>query len=63
MLRCPNGLCHVILDVLTAPWRENNIFRFFGSGMQIKGGQNMVSIAAPSLSDILSAMRGVGQRM
>ena len=30
------------------------------SGMQIEGRQNTVSTAAPSLSDTLSAMRGVG---
>ena len=30
MLRCSNELCHIILDVLAAPWRENNIFGFFG---------------------------------
>ena len=29
MLWCPNGLRHDILDVLAAPWRENNIFGFF----------------------------------
>ena len=29
MLWYPDGLCHVILDVLAAPWRENNIFGFF----------------------------------
>ena len=43
MLQCLNGLHHVILDILTAPWRENNIFRFFEFGMQIEGGQNMIS--------------------
>ena len=32
---------------------------FSGSGMQIKGGQNTVLIVAPSLFDILSAMRRV----
>ena len=26
MLQCLNGLRHVILDVVVAPWRENNIF-------------------------------------
>ena len=30
MLRCLNKLHHVILDVLAASWRENNIFGFFG---------------------------------
>ena len=30
MLRCPNGLCHVVLDVLAALWRENDTFGFFG---------------------------------
>ena len=30
VLRCPNGLRHGILDVLTVPWGENNIFGFFG---------------------------------
>ena len=30
MLSCLNELHHVILDVLTDPWRENNIFGFFG---------------------------------
>ena len=29
MLRCPNGLRHVILDVLAALWRENDIFGIF----------------------------------
>ena len=29
-------------------------------GTQIEGGQNAVSIATPSLSDISSAVRGVG---
>ena len=29
MLQRPNGLHHIILDVLVAPWRENNIFWFF----------------------------------
>ena len=28
-LRCLNRLCHITLDVLTTPWRENNIFEFF----------------------------------
>ena len=45
------------------PWPcgEKIIFlEFSGSGTQIDGGQNTVSIATPSLSDILSAMRGVG---
>ena len=60
MLWCLNGLCHVILDVLAAPWRENNIFGFSVSGTQIKGGQNTVSTTALSLYDISSAMRGVG---
>lgn len=43
MLRCPNGLCHVVLDVLVAPWRENYILDFSGSGTQIKDEQNTVS--------------------
>ena len=30
VLWCSNVLHHVILDVLTALWRENYIFRFFG---------------------------------
>ena len=30
MLRCSNELRHVVLDVLTAPWRKNDIFGFFG---------------------------------
>ena len=29
-LGCSNGLCHDILDLLVAPWRDNNIFGFFG---------------------------------
>ena len=29
MFRCLNELCYVILDVLAAPWGENNIFGFF----------------------------------
>ena len=29
MLWYSNRLCHVILDVLVASWRENNIFGFF----------------------------------
>ena len=29
MLRCPNGLRRVILDVLVDLWKENNIFEFF----------------------------------
>ena len=29
MLRCPNGLCRVILNVLVALRKENNIFGFF----------------------------------
>ena len=61
MLRCPNGLCHVILDAFMAPWRGEDIYIFFflGSGTQIEGRQNMVSTIAPSLSNILSARRGV----
>ena len=35
---------------------------FLGSGTQIEGGKNTVSTAAPSLFDISSVMRGVGQR-
>ena len=30
VLLCPNGLHHIILDVLAAQWRENNIFGFLG---------------------------------
>ena len=30
VLQRPNGLRHIILDVLMAPWRENNIFGYFG---------------------------------
>ena len=30
MLWCLNRLCHVILNVLMAPWTKNNIFGFFG---------------------------------
>lgn len=30
MLRCLNWLCHVILDILAAPWKEDDIFGFFG---------------------------------
>ena len=45
MLRCPNGLYHVILDVLMAPWKENNIFGFFGvqhaNGERTKYGINI----------------------
>ena len=33
---------------------------FLGFGMQIEGKQNTISTTALSLSDILSAMRGVG---
>ena len=29
VLRYPNELLHIILNVLVAPWRENNIFGFF----------------------------------
>ena len=43
MLQCPNELSPIILDVLAAPWKENNIFVFLGFGMQIKGRQNIVS--------------------
>ena len=43
MFRCSDGLHHVTLDVLVAPWRENDIFGFSGFGMQIEGGQNTVS--------------------
>ena len=40
--------------------REKIIFLdFSGSGTQIEGKQNTISIATPFLSDILSAMRGV----
>ena len=45
------------------PWPngEKLIFlKFLGSGMQIEGGQNMIFTTAPSLYDILIAMRGVG---
>ena len=42
------------------PYGEKIIFLdFLGSGMQIEGGQNMVSIASSSLFDISSAMKGV----
>ena len=34
-------------------------FGFLGFGTEIESGQNTVSIAASSLSDISSAMRGV----
>ena len=60
VLWCSNGLRHIVLDVLAAPWRRNEIFEFFGVGTQIEGGQNTVSTAAPSLSNISSAMRGFG---
>ena len=30
VLRCPNGLRHVNLDVSMALWRKNNIFEIFG---------------------------------
>jgi len=30
VLWCPNKLRHVIMDVLVTPWRENDIFGFFG---------------------------------
>ena len=43
------------------PHGEKIIFLDFSRfNMQIKGGQNTVSTVAPSLSDILSAIRGVG---
>ena len=29
MLQSSNELSHIILDVLAAPWRENDIFGFF----------------------------------
>ena len=29
VLQCLNGLCHVNLDVLVAPWRKVNIFEIF----------------------------------
>ena len=60
MLRCLNELRHVILDALANPWRENDFLNFWGFGTQIESGQNIVSTAAPSLSNILSAMIGVG---
>ena len=46
MFRCLNGLRHIILDVLTAPWREIIFFVFSGSDMQIEVGQNTVSTTA-----------------
>ena len=43
MLRYPNGLCHVNLDVFVAPWRKDSIFwEFSVSTTQIEG-QNTVS--------------------
>ena len=46
------------------PFGEKLIFfRFSGSGMQIKGGQNTVSITTPSWSDTSMVRRGVGKRM
>ena len=42
MLQCPNGLRHVVLDVLAAPWKK--IFLDFSrSGTQIEGKQNTLS--------------------
>ena len=59
MLRCPNELRYIILYIFTAP-REKIIFLgFLGSGTQIVGGQNTISTATPSLSNISSAVRGV----
>ena len=43
MLWSLNELHHVTLDVLMAPYRENDIFGFLGFGMQIDGEQNTVS--------------------
>ena len=50
MLRCPNGLCHIFLDVLMASWREKNIFGFLGFGTQIEGRQNMVSTLTKTIN-------------
>jgi len=48
VLWCSNELHHVILDVLVAPWKENNIFGFFGvwhaNQGQIKYGINSGNI-------------------
>ena len=55
MLRCPNGLRRVILDVLVALWKENNFLNFSGSNMQIEGGQNTVStlvMVEPRIGDV-----------
>ena len=55
MLRCLNGLHRVILDVLVALWKENNILNFSGSSMQIEGGQNTVStlvMVEPRIGDV-----------
>ena len=43
VLWCPNGLHHVILDVLVVPCRENNIFGFFGV-LHANRGQTKYSI-------------------
>ena len=61
VLRCPNWLCHVNLDVSVAQWRKVNIFGIFGVWhCPFFIGQNIVSIAALSLSGILIGMKGVG---
>ena len=55
VLRCPNGLRRVILDVLVALWKENNFLNFSGSNMQIEGGQNTVStlvMVEPRIGDV-----------
>ena len=43
VLWCPNGLCHVNLDVFAAPLRKIMLLEFSGSSMQIKGKQNTMS--------------------
>ena len=43
-----------------APWRKKIFLDFLGFGTQIEGGKNTVQIAAPFLSDVSSAMKGVG---
>ena len=59
MLWCLNKLRHVILAVLVALWREDDFLDFLESSTQIEGEQNIISIAAPTLSNFSSAMRGV----
>ena len=41
---CLNELHHVILDVLVAPYGENNIFAFFGVWHANQRRKKMVSI-------------------